>query len=85
MHTNQYVWRRKIYSVHHEIFVPRAFGAFYNHPFEGFLLDTLGIAIAERVACLCVRQAIFFFVYDTGMAVDGHVTADIVSHLIPAN
>lgn len=76
MHINhwQYLWHRKIHQAQcaPQNYVPHAFGAFYNHPFEGFLLDTLGIAIAERVACLCVRQAIFFFVYDTGKAVDGH-------------
>jgi sphinganine C4-monooxygenase len=32
------------------LYVPYAFGALYNHPFEGFLLDTLGAAIAFKVA-----------------------------------
>ncbi|KAG2141300.1 fatty acid hydroxylase superfamily-domain-containing protein [Suillus clintonianus] len=71
MHTNQYLYK-KIHSVHHKICAPYAFGAFYSHPLEGFLLDTLGIAIAERVACLSIRQTIFFFIYGTGKGVDDH-------------
>ncbi|KAG1876656.1 hypothetical protein DFJ58DRAFT_755578, partial [Suillus subalutaceus] len=65
MHTNQYLYR-KIHSVHHKLYVPYAFGAFYSHPFESLLLDTLGIAVAGRVACLSIRQAIFLFTYSTG-------------------
>ncbi|KAG1811441.1 fatty acid hydroxylase superfamily-domain-containing protein [Suillus subaureus] len=71
MHTNQYIYR-KIHSVHHKLYVPYAFGAFHSHPLESFLLDTLGVAIAERVACLSIRQAIFFFAYGTGKGVDDH-------------
>ncbi|KAG2337672.1 hypothetical protein BDR05DRAFT_1004845 [Suillus weaverae] len=71
MHTSQYLYR-KVHSVHHRLYVPYAFGALYNHPVEGFLLDTVGIAVAERLASFSMRQAIFFFVYSTGKAVDDH-------------
>merc|ERR1712226_313352 len=40
--TWQYFLHRLFHTVHHRLYVPYAFGALYNHPVEGFLLDTLG-------------------------------------------
>ncbi|KAG0705585.1 fatty acid hydroxylase superfamily-domain-containing protein [Suillus ampliporus] len=71
MHTNKYLYK-KIHSVHHKLYVPYAFGALYNHPVEGFLLDILGTGLAERVACLSIRQSIFLFVFSTFKTVDDH-------------
>jgi len=71
MHTNKYLYR-KIHSVHHKLYVPYAYGALYNHPLEGFLLDSLGAGIAERVAGLSVRQTIFLFAFSTCKTVDDH-------------
>ncbi|KAG2110323.1 fatty acid hydroxylase superfamily-domain-containing protein [Suillus discolor] len=71
MHTNQYLYR-KIHSVHHKLYVPYALGALYNHPFEFLLMDTLAIIIAEQVAHLSIRQAIFCVVYGTCQGVDVH-------------
>ena len=41
MHMNKflYTW---LHSRHHRLYVPYAYGALYNHPIEGFMLDTLG-------------------------------------------
>ncbi|OAX35447.1 hypothetical protein K503DRAFT_697028 [Rhizopogon vinicolor AM-OR11-026] len=71
MHTNKYLYR-KIHSVHHKLYVPYAFGALYNHPIEGFLLDSLGAVIAESIAHLTMRQTIFVFAFSTCKTVDDH-------------
>lgn len=71
MHTNKFLYK-KIHSVHHRLYVPYAFGALYNHPFEGFLLDSVGAALAERMSHLSIRQTIFLFAFSTCKTVDDH-------------
>ena len=46
-HMNKFLYT-KIHSRHHRLYVPYAFGALYNHPMEGFVLETLGTALAYR-------------------------------------
>jgi len=58
--------------VHHRLYVPYAFGALYNHPLEGFLLDSFGAVLSEAVAHLSVRQAALFFALSTCKTVDDH-------------
>jgi sphinganine C4-monooxygenase len=60
------------HSRHHRLYVPYAFGALYNHPFEGFLLDTLGAALAFKVAGMTTRQGMWFFTCSTIKTVDDH-------------
>lgn len=71
MHTNRWLYRT-FHSRHHRLYVPYAFGALYNHPFEGFLLDSLGAAIAFKVAGLTTRQGMWFFTGSTIKTVDDH-------------
>ncbi|KAF8498507.1 sphingosine hydroxylase [Russula emetica] len=71
MHQNRFLYKH-LHSVHHRLYVPYAFGALYNHPVEGFLLDTLGALLSETIAGLSVRQAMFFFVLSTCKTVDDH-------------
>ena len=71
MHVNKFLYK-KFHSYHHRLYVPYAFGALYNHPVEGFLLDTLGAAIAEATTRLSLRQASFFFVVAVCKTVDDH-------------
>lgn len=71
MHMNQWLYRT-FHSRHHRLYVPYAFGALYNHPFEGFLLDTLGTAIAFKVAGMTTRQGMWFFTGSTIKTVDDH-------------
>jgi sphinganine C4-monooxygenase len=54
------------------LYVPYAFGALYNHPVEGFLLDSLGAVIAEQLSGMSVRQAAFLFTISTFKTVDDH-------------
>ena len=71
MHMNKflYTW---LHSRHHRLYVPYAFGALYNHPIEGFALDTLGTGIAYLVTGLSTRQGMVLFVVSTLKTVDDH-------------
>ncbi|KAI5284250.1 hypothetical protein KEM54_001486, partial [Ascosphaera aggregata] len=60
------------HSRHHRLYVPYAFGALYNHPVEGFLLDTAGTGLAYLVTRLSARQAMFFFSGSTIKTIDDH-------------
>ena len=64
MHVNKFLYRH-IHIRHHRLYVPYAYGALYNHPLEGLILDTVGTAIAMKIACLTLREAMFFFVFAT--------------------
>jgi len=71
MHTNKFLYRQ-FHSWHHRLYVPYAFGALYNHPLEGFLLDTLGACVAETLAGMTTRQAMVLFILSTMKTVDDH-------------
>ena len=47
MHEVRFLYRH-LHSHHHRLYVPYAFGALYNHPLEGLLLDTAGAALAQH-------------------------------------
>jgi sphinganine C4-monooxygenase len=64
MHVNKFLYRT-LHSRHHRLYVPYAFGALYNHPLEGLILDTLGTVVAITIARLSLREAMFFFVFAT--------------------
>lgn len=63
---------RQIHSQHHRLYVPFAFGAQYQHPIEGLLLDTLGAGGASILTFMTVRQATLLFVLSTWKTVDDH-------------
>jgi len=71
MHLNKWLYTA-FHSRHHRLYVPYAYGALYNHPFEGFLLDTLGTSIAYKVAGMTCRQGMVFFTAATIKTVDDH-------------
>lgn len=71
MHMNKWLYTT-FHSRHHRLYVPYAYGALYNHPFEGFLLDTLGASIAYKVAGMTPRQGMLFFSASTIKTVDDH-------------
>lgn len=71
MHMNKWLYTT-FHSRHHRLYVPYAYGALYNHPFEGFLLDTLGTGIAYLVSGMTVRQSMWFFTMSTIKTVDDH-------------
>ncbi|XP_010937350.2 sphinganine C4-monooxygenase 2-like [Elaeis guineensis] len=71
MHLNKYLYRH-IHSWHHRLVVPYAFGSQYNHPLEGFILDTLGGALAFVLSGMTPRTSIFFFSFSTMKGIDDH-------------
>lgn len=71
MHVNKTLYR-KFHSRHHRLYVPYAYGALYNAPLEGFLLDTLGTGIAMLITGLSHREQIILFTFATLKTVDDH-------------
>ncbi|KAB8437399.1 hypothetical protein FH972_025077 [Carpinus fangiana] len=71
MHMNKWLYTT-FHSRHHRLYVPYAYGALYNHPFEGFLLDTLGTGMAYMVSGMTPRQSMWFFSCSTFKTVDDH-------------
>ncbi|XP_072998956.1 sphinganine C4-monooxygenase 1-like [Typha latifolia] len=71
MHMNKFLYRH-IHSKHHSLVVPFAYGALYNHPLEGLLLDTVGGALSFLISGMTPRTAIFFFSFATIKTVDDH-------------
>lgn len=71
MHMNKWLYTT-FHSRHHRLYVPYAFGALYNHPFEGFLLDILGAAVAFKLTGMSTRQGMWFFTCSTFKTVDDH-------------
>lgn len=71
MHHNKFLYRH-IHSQHHRLVVPYSFGALYNHPAEGLLLDTIGGALSFLLSGMSPRMSIFFFSFATIKTVDDH-------------
>ncbi|KAI0480585.1 fatty acid hydroxylase superfamily-domain-containing protein [Xylariaceae sp. FL0804] len=71
MHMNKWLYT-KFHSRHHRLYVPYAYGALYNHPVEGFFMDTLGAGLSYKLAGLTARQGLVFFVCSTMKTVDDH-------------
>jgi sphinganine C4-monooxygenase len=71
MHLNRWLYV-KFHSRHHRLYVPYAFGALYNHPVEGFLLDTAGTGVGFLTAMMTTRQSMWFFTMSTIKTVDDH-------------
>ncbi|XP_010551539.1 PREDICTED: sphinganine C4-monooxygenase 1 [Tarenaya hassleriana] len=71
MHHNKFLYRH-IHSQHHRLVVPYAFGALYNHPGEGLLLDTIGGALSFLLSGMSPRTSVFFFSFATIKTVDDH-------------
>jgi len=71
MHVNKFLYKQ-FHSVHHRLYVPYAYGSLYNHPVEGFLLDSVGAVLGESCTFMTVRQTILFFTFSTFKTVDDH-------------
>ncbi|KAG0648066.1 putative fatty acid hydroxylase [Hyphodiscus hymeniophilus] len=71
MHSNRWLFRN-MHAPHHRIYVPYAFGAFYNTLWEAFVLDTLGTTLSLYVAGLSTRQATLFGTLSVLKGVDDH-------------
>ncbi|KAL5504121.1 SUR2 [Sanghuangporus vaninii] len=70
-HVNKFLYRQ-FHSWHHRLYVPYAYGALYNHPLEGLVLDTVGAGLAHLISLMSVRQGIVLFVFSTVKTIDDH-------------
>ncbi|CAG8473429.1 8577_t:CDS:2 [Paraglomus occultum] len=71
LHNNPFLYRH-IHSVHHRLYVPYAFGALYNHPLEGFVMDIVGAGLAFKLTGMTTREGMAFFSFATMKTVDDH-------------
>ncbi|KAG9230847.1 fatty acid hydroxylase superfamily-domain-containing protein [Amylocarpus encephaloides] len=71
MHENKWMYRN-MHALHHRLYVPYAFGAFYNTLPEAFLLDTIGATLALFLSGLNTRQATMFSTISVLKGVDDH-------------
>ncbi|KAF2123490.1 hypothetical protein P153DRAFT_380109 [Dothidotthia symphoricarpi CBS 119687] len=71
MHMNKWLYVT-FHSRHHRLYVPYAYGALYNHPLEGFALDTLGAGLGYLLTGMTMRQSMWFFTCSTMKTVLDH-------------
>ncbi|KAG0352285.1 hypothetical protein BGZ54_002870 [Gamsiella multidivaricata] len=70
-HNVPYLYKH-FHSRHHRLYVTYSFGALYNHPFEGFLMDSVGASLAFLFSGMGNRGALAFFSFSTLKTVDDH-------------
>ncbi|KAI8583010.1 hypothetical protein K450DRAFT_225902 [Umbelopsis ramanniana AG] len=70
-HQNKFLYKH-VHSHHHRLYVTYAFGALYNHPLEGFLLDSVGATLAFSVSGMSPRMGLVFFTFASLKTVDDH-------------
>eukprot|EP01025_Chloroclados_australasicus_P021903 TRINITY_DN22838_c0_g1_i1.p2 TRINITY_DN22838_c0_g1~~TRINITY_DN22838_c0_g1_i1.p2 ORF type:complete len:249 (+),score=12.66 TRINITY_DN22838_c0_g1_i1:231-977(+) len=63
---------RNVHSWHHRLYVPYAYGALFNHPVEGFMLDTIGGGLSYFIAGMSNSTAAWFFTFATFKTVMDH-------------
>ena len=71
MHVNKFLYKH-VHSKHHALVVPFAFGALYNHPLEGLLVDTMGAGLSILAAGMTPTTTMFFFSFATIKTIDDH-------------
>jgi sphinganine C4-monooxygenase len=88
MHMNKFLYRH-FHSRHHQLYVPYAFGALFNNPVEGFLLDTVGAGVASLSLGLSPKESIFLYTFSTLKTVDDHcgysLPWDLFQRIFPNN
>ncbi|KAL0096167.1 fatty acid hydroxylase superfamily-domain-containing protein [Phycomyces blakesleeanus] len=70
-HTNKFLYKH-FHSHHHRLHVPFAFGALYNHPVEGFMLDTVGGALAYELTGMSPFLAMVFYTFSNLKTIGDH-------------
>ncbi|KAJ9520676.1 hypothetical protein QJQ45_007535 [Haematococcus lacustris] len=71
MHVSTYLYQN-FHSVHHQMYIPYAIGALYNHPIEAMLLDTVGAGVSMFATGMSCRTATIFFSFSTAKTVFDH-------------
>ncbi|KAF9101627.1 hypothetical protein BGX27_011393 [Mortierella sp. AM989] len=70
-HNVPYLYKH-FHSRHHRLIVTYPFGALYNHPFEGFMMDSVGASLAFLASGMGNRGALVFFSFSTLKTLDDH-------------
>ncbi|KAI8338512.1 fatty acid hydroxylase superfamily-domain-containing protein [Chlamydoabsidia padenii] len=70
-HTSKFLYKH-FHSHHHRLYVPYAFGALYNHPVEGFCLDTLGAGLAYELTGMSPRLGLILFTFSNLKTINDH-------------
>ncbi|KAI8086141.1 fatty acid hydroxylase superfamily-domain-containing protein [Halteromyces radiatus] len=70
-HTSKFLYKH-FHSYHHRLYVPYAFGALYNHPVEGFCLDTLGAGLAYELTGMSPRLGLILFTFSNLKTINDH-------------
>ncbi|KAI8380328.1 fatty acid hydroxylase superfamily-domain-containing protein [Blakeslea trispora] len=70
-HSNTFLYKH-MHSHHHRLYAPYAFGALYNHPLEGFLMDSCGGALAFELTGMSPRLGMYFFIFSTLKTINDH-------------
>lgn len=71
LHVNKFLYKH-FHSKHHKIIVSYPYAALYADPFEGFVIDTVGGALACLLTGMSPATAAFFFSIGTMKTVDDH-------------
>jgi len=71
MHENKWLYRN-IHAYHHRLNITYAFGALYNHPIEGFILDTVGATVGIILSGMNMKVALLFVCLSTMKTIDDH-------------
>eukprot|EP00122_Pirum_gemmata_P013526 Pgem_evm1s12598 len=74
-HMNKWLYNN-FHSWHHRLYCPYPLGALYNHPVEGFFLDTVSGALAMTIPQLDVYTCILFVCFATTKTVFDHCNLD---------
>ncbi|MQL78953.1 hypothetical protein Taro_011393 [Colocasia esculenta] len=71
MHHNKFLYRT-LHARHHRLVVPYAYGAQYNHPIDGLIIETMSAGLGYAISGMTPRTSIFFFSLSVLKAVDDH-------------
>ncbi|RIA98366.1 fatty acid hydroxylase superfamily-domain-containing protein [Glomus cerebriforme] len=75
-HQNKFLYKH-IHSLHHRLHAPYAFGALYNHPVEGFVMDSVGAGLSFKLSGMTTIGGMIFFGFATFKTVDDHCGYDL--------
>ncbi|CAA7401898.1 unnamed protein product [Spirodela intermedia] len=71
MHQNKFLYRT-LHARHHLLVVPYAYGAQFNHPLDGLIIESMSAGLAYAISGMSQRAAIVFYSLSVLKAVDDH-------------
>ena len=71
MHQNKFLYRH-FHSRHHLLVVPYAYGAQFNHPIDGLIIESMSGGLAYAISGMSQSTAMLFYSLSIIKAVDDH-------------